>query len=99
VNAVQGYAGSAIVDRNPTITFDPEFGPEADYAYWAKLQSAEELDFSATIGTVRGNMVHILSHAQISNLTYGDRNRTRIYNVEGRAVSRAGNDELSLYVF
>lgn len=99
VNAAQGYAGGLIVGRAPTVKFDPEFAPEATYDYWAKLRAGTEIDFSANIGTARGNSVHILSHMQLTNLGYGERARQRTYEVEGKAISRFGNDEISLYFY
>jgi hypothetical protein len=99
VNAAQGYAGGLIVGRAPTVKFDPEFAPEATYDYWAKLRQGTEIDFSANIGTERGNSMHILSHMQLTNLGYGERARQRTYDVEGKAISRFGNDEISLYFY
>lgn len=98
-NGSQGYAGGIITGRTPTVSFDPDFATEATYPFWNRFKNATEVDVTWNIGSVRGNMCHVLSHCQISANGYGNRNNSRIYEIEAEAVSRKGDDELCLFFY
>lgn len=96
-NSAQGYAGGQINGRTATVKFDSDFVTEATYPFWGRFKTAQEVDFSFNVGTERGNMLHVLSHCQFAQNAYGNRDGQRIYDINAEAVSRFGDDELSLY--
>lgn len=99
VNAVQGYAGSLIVDRNVTGGFNPEATLEADNPFWADFAAAKLKNFTARIGSAVGEQVIVhCPQAQTNELQYGDRNGTLTYEKGFAARRFAGNDEL-VFVF
>ena len=99
VNASEAYAGAMIVARRPVMGFDPEATLEATFPFWAVLSAAESLQFSARVGTAKGNTVIFSADNMVMNgLGYQNRNSIRAYDVRGalNAVEGAGDDEFCL---
>lgn len=99
VNAGDAYAGAMIVDRKPAMGMDPETVLESTFGFWANLVSAQSLEWSARVGTVRGNTVIFSSeNINTNGLAYANRASIRTYDFKAAcsAVSSAGDDELSI---
>lgn len=98
INEPNSYQGALITGRQPQLTFDPEAVLEATHPFWANLSNATSVLWRARVGTTKGNVVGFEApKIQYSDLTYGDRNNTRIYNVTANLSRVTGNDELVIY--
>ena len=99
INADEAYAGSIITARNPVGTFNPEAVPEDDYPFWGQLSGGDSMNFRAVIGgTGTGNTItHSAPTAQITEISYSERNGLRVYDVSLQfATAGAGDDEIEI---
>lgn len=95
VNHKQGYAGSRITGRAPTIGFNPEATQEADHPFWNEYLKAKAKAFITRIGTETGNMVVFYAgRAQTSEQTFADRNGTMTYEKTIKPKRTVGDDEV-----
>lgn len=97
LNSANAYAGALIVDRKPVMGMDPETVLEATHPFWANMEQAVGVEFSARVGVNKGNTVLFYAgNVTTSGLSYKDRNSIRAYDFKGdlSAVSPTGDDEL-----
>lgn len=95
VNHRQGYAGSRITGRKPSIGFNPEATSEADHPFWNEFLKARTKSFITRVGTEVGNqVVFFAGRAQTSEQSFGDRNGTITYEKTIHPKRVVGNDEL-----
>jgi hypothetical protein len=100
INELNGLAGSEIVGRNPTATFNPEIELEGDYPFWGNLSSGDRCAFSLRVGYVPGNIMAFWApYAQFTGLVYTDRNNIRAYDITMRlATSDTTNGDDEMYL-
>lgn len=99
INSAAAYEGALIVDRAPTLSFDPEAVTVATHDFFGNLASGAQLQWFVRVGTIKGNVVSFVApNLQYSNVQYGNRNSLRTFEVEGRLarLTDAGNDELEI---
>lgn len=95
VNHQQGYAGSRITGRAPSMGFNPEATSEADHPFWNEFLKAKAKAFITRVGTEVGNqVVFFAGRAQTSETTFADRNGTMTYEKTIKPRRTKGNDEL-----
>lgn len=95
VNHRQGYAGSRITGRKPSIGFNPEATAEADHPFWQEFLRARTKSFITRVGTEVGNqVVFFAGRAQTSDQNFGDRNGTMTYEKTIHPKRVVGDDEL-----
>jgi len=100
INALESVEGAVITARTPTASFNPEIELEATHPFWSNLSNGDRVVFGFRVGKNAGNVVSVFApYAQYSDLSYGNRNDIRIYDVSLNlaAATSAGNDELRLY--
>jgi hypothetical protein len=99
INQTDGFSGVDITARQPQGGINPESTLEGDSGYWRSHATAEYMRFHVRVGTVAGNRVYFISEsAQLSGLTYTDRNGVRAYDMGLRfaAATDAGDDEVRI---
>ncbi|QIG76986.1 hypothetical protein EVC30_158 [Rhizobium phage RHph_Y1_11] len=98
VSSPNGYIGIRIVARQPEGGIDPEADLVASHDFWGKLSAATRMPFSMRVGSVVGNIVHMIgTSVQYSGLTYADRNNILTYDAGLRFSGIQGNDEFLLF--
>lgn len=96
-NSAKGFNSMYITGRNGQATLNPEQVPEATHPFWADFTSSQRKAISFNIGSTAGNKVEVsIPNAQMSGLSYSDRDGIRVYDVTLAATSTtaAGNDEI-----
>lgn len=97
INADESYAGVMIVNRAPTVSFDPEMTVVATHDFFGNLSAGTELFAQMSVGIEKGNTVSfVMPNIQYNNLTYGDRNGLRTIEVQGGLTTTTADNELSL---
>jgi hypothetical protein len=99
INGSDGFDGVRVTGRAPTGTINPEAQLRKSHPFWQVMASGRALAWHVRVGTVAGNIVHLLSNSvQYGQLSYGDRNgiRTIEANLRFSALSGSGNDELAI---
>lgn len=97
-NSVKGFNSMYITGRSLQITVNPEQVPEASHGFWTDYGAATSRAITFSVGGTAGNKMDVsIPNAQISGLTYSDRDGIRVYDVTIMATTTtaAGNDELS----
>lgn len=97
MNNTDGFNGVRITARSPQGTINPEATRESHFPFWEYLSDSTQFSFHVKVGIEAGNIVRILSDSvQISNITYGDRNELRTYELSLRfsQYSGDGDDEI-----
>jgi hypothetical protein len=103
-NAVNGVAGSAVMDRNPRINFDPEVDRQANSLWWVALRDGAPLkDCTFQVGspTVPWNQIKLRfgasGGAQLQVVSQGLDSRDGILTLPTTllATLSAGNDDYS----
>jgi len=100
VNAPNSFRGAIIVDRKPVLGFDPEAVLESTNPFWAQLAAATSVEWKASVGTVKGNVVAFEAENVIyANISYTNRNSIRAYDIKAELakVAFGGDDELEVY--
>jgi hypothetical protein len=97
MNALDGFDGYSITDREPTAALNPEATYEAFHGWWEIFSDAVQIPLHTRVGTTAGNIVRIYAErANFTGLTYGDRNNSvtleAAFQLNG--LSAAGDDEL-----
>ncbi len=100
VNAAQGIDSFRISLRDNQFSIDPEAKLEAEFDFWHKLRSREEVPVSFKIGSIPGNTVHtFIRRALIDNLGMTDDEDLLRYGITGQCrPSPAGNDNIEIFV-
>lgn len=99
VNSTDGYIGVRLTNRAPTGGIDPEATLVADYDWWGKMASSEEIAFSMRIGSTAGNIICMNApKIQYTGLTYQSRDDIRVYDAGISFGRDQGNDEME-FVF
>lgn len=97
INKLNAYDGVEITARAPAGSMDPEAVLESAHDFWNRLSTGTAVKFNARVGSVKGNIVRFEApNAQYSELTYGNRNEIRVYEVGLRFARTSGNDELKI---
>lgn len=97
VNSSDAYAGAIIVDRAPILGFDPESVLEQTHPFWRHLEDGDGMEWNARVGSDKGNVVLFRAqNAQYTNLTFGNRNSIRTYEVQGNMARVNGDDEVEI---
>lgn len=95
VNSPDGYNGVRITSRAPTGKFNPEMETVVTEDFWGQIAAASKRTFSMRIGTDAGNTVIVKSpQAQISGLSYADRNGVRAVDANLMLSGISGDDEI-----
>jgi hypothetical protein len=97
INASDGFNGVRLTTRSPQGTVNPETTLAVNFDAWAKMSASTAMSFHVKVGTTAGNKVRFISDsAQISGITYGDRNKLRVYQASLRfsQYSGDGDDEI-----
>lgn len=97
MNAEDGYSGSEVTDRAPTITVNPEGTLEVYKNMWGNFASGQEVPVHLRVGKVLNNMVRFYAdNATYTGLTVGERNRVQVLEptFQCNGVSAYGDDEL-----
>lgn len=98
-NSVKGFNSMYVTGRNIQVTANPEQIPEATHPFWTDYTAANRKAIVFNIGGTAGNKMEVsIPNAQISGITYSDRDGIRVYDVTMAATTTtaAGNDELSV---
>lgn len=94
-NSPDGYLGSRITGRNPTMGLDPEATLIADQNFWSKLANADQMPFTCRFGNKVGNTVYLIAPStQYTGLSYADRNGISNLAAEMQLSAVNGDDEL-----
>mgnify|MGYP005842104833 CR=1 FL=1 len=97
INSQAATRGAIFTGREPTLSMDPEAILKAEYPVWSFLEKGLSLEWSARHGTVAGNTWAIhCPNAQITGISYSDRNNIRVFNIDGSAARLSANDEIRL---
>lgn len=96
-NAETATAGAALTAREPTLVFDPEVVLKADYPFWEALEENVSVEWWSRHGTKVGNTwcVHA-PNAQLTGISYADRNNIRTFNIDAGLAGVRGDDEIML---
>jgi hypothetical protein len=99
INAEDGYSGSEIQGRQPTMTVNPEGTLEIYKNMWGDFAAGEEIPVHLRVGTALGNMVRFYAdNATYTGLTLSDRNNSQVMEptFQLNGVSGYGDDELRI---
>lgn len=98
VNAVGGFSGFRLTGRNPKGSINPLMVSEATKSFWGNWEASVTEAMSLTIGSVQYNRLTITApKVQLLEITPGDRNGERDYNIPiSLTTGAAGDDELVL---
>lgn len=97
-NSAKGFNSMYITGRNPQVTINPEQVPEASHPFWGDFTSAARKAITFAIGGTAGNKAEVsIPNAQISGMSYTDRDGIRVYDITMMAntTTAAGNDEVT----
>jgi len=95
LNSPEGLKGLRITNRNVTGSVDPEMVAISDKDFWDLFEKSTKIAIVATIGATVGNKFDLSEpEIQITNISPGDRNGLRIYNIDYTASG--DDDEWSL---
>jgi len=97
INAADGYSGSEISDRTPTMTVNPEGSLEVYTNMWGDFSKGEEVPVHLRVGSVLGNMVRFYAdNATYTGIAISDRNNTQVMEptFQLNGLSAYGDDEL-----
>ncbi len=96
-NSAEGVIGFVLGGRDTQGSFNPEAVLEATHTFWADWKSAKEKAFSATFGSVLGARIDITApKVQAREMSYGDRNTVRTYDIPLTFAQNLGDDEVQL---
>lgn len=96
-NSAEGVIGFVIGGRDTQGSINPEAVPEATHPFWADWKNATEKAFAATFGSVVGAKIDITApKAQAREMSWGDRNTVRTYEIPLTLAQNAGDDEVKL---
>jgi hypothetical protein len=84
--APHGIAGAVITDCAPNGDIDPEVVLEATHPFWANWLAGNAETISMANGADTGNKIGLTLVADVKSVNYGDRNRSRIHNVQFNVV-------------
>lgn len=100
VNAPQGLKEYRISARENQFAIDPEAETEAQFAFWDKMRSRDEIPISFKIGNTAGNIVHVqIRRGVIDNLGLSDQDDWLRYGITGQCrPSPAGADNIEIFV-
>jgi hypothetical protein len=99
INAADGYSGSEISDRTPTMTVNPEGSLEVYTNMWGDFSKGEEVPVHLRVGSVLGNMVRFYAdNATYTGIAISDRNNTQVMEptFQLNGLSAYGDDELRI---
>lgn len=97
ITADSGLAHFLVVDRDPSMTLDPEAQLVATYDIFGKLKSGAEVAFSLTLGTTAGNTITFTAPAlQYVGIEDAERKGKAVDTVTCQLNSDAGDDEYSI---
>lgn len=99
ITEATGFKHAIIVNRDPTITLDPEEELVATFNFKSKLTAGTIGEFVFSFGSVAGNTWTLTCPAaQIVEGSYGDRNSqvTHDLTLRPRKLANAGDDHMSL---
>lgn len=99
MNNTDGFNGVTITDRNPQGSINPEATSQSDFNLWERHADGDEMSFHVKVGNTAGNKVRLIgNNAQISSVTYSDRNRTLVTDLGLRftAFTGDGDDEIEI---
>lgn len=97
-NSAKGFNSMYITGRNGQVTLNPEQVPEATHPFWGDFQSSVRKAISFKIGNTAGNQIEVeIPNAQISGLSYSDRDGIRAYDITfgAASITGVGNDEIT----
>lgn len=98
LNAPEGLQGLRITNRNITGSVDPEMVSVATKDFFTIFEESSKIVMSMTIGGTIGNQFDVdFANIQLTNITPGDRNGIRIYNLDFLATG--DDDEFSLLAY
>lgn len=98
-NSPSGFLAMHITGRAAKMTLNPEVAPEATHPFWSDFIGGVSKTFTATVGTVDGNkMIISAPQVQPEQVSYGDRNGLRVYDVNYNVMTSSanGNDEFTI---
>lgn len=94
-NSPEGYLGTRLVNRAPTMGIDPEATLVADQNFWQKLSDGTQMPFTCRFGDKVGNTVYLLAPStQYTGLSYADRNGITNMAAEMQLSGIVGDDEV-----
>lgn len=94
-NSPDGYLGTRLVGRAPTMGIDPEATLISDHNFWSKLADAAQMPFTCRFGEKVGNTVYLMAPStQYTGLSYNDRNGISVLAAEMALSGVMGDDEL-----
>jgi hypothetical protein len=97
INAEDGYFGSEISDRTPTMTVNPEGSLEVYTNMWGDFSKGEEIPVHLRVGKTLGNMVRFYAdNATYTGIAISDRNNSQVMEptFQLNGLSAYGDDEL-----
>ena len=96
-NAPEGVLGFLITGRDTQGSFNPESVKEATHPFWANWKGGQAMALTATVGKGTGSLIDITApKVQYREVTMGDRNGIRTYEIPCRLAMDSGDDELKL---
>jgi len=96
-NSAEGVIGFVLGGRDTQGSINPEAVSEATHPFWADWKNAVQKAFSATFGSVAGAKIDITApKVQAREMTWGDRNTVRTYEIPMTLAQNAGDDEVKL---
>lgn len=94
-NSPDGYLGTRLVGRNPTLGIDPEATLIAQNDFWSKLADASQRPFTCRFGNKVGNTVALYCPStQYTGVQYADRNGIATLAAEMQLSGVYGDDEI-----
>jgi hypothetical protein len=76
-----GHKGFIITGMSPTMSIDPESEAEATHPIWSDLIAGTQRSTTVVMGADTGNKFAAIIGVMPTKVTYGDRNKTRIVNI------------------
>lgn len=106
VNATNGIAHFAVVDRAPKIKLDPELTVVSDQDWWGQMNRGDEVAVAwqisqpAANGVLARTIAFAAPKAQITGLTHGSRNRVATLGLDAalRGDTEPGDNEWELTI-
>lgn len=93
-NQASGRRYAEIVDREPTLSFDPEEVLVAANDFFGQWRSGVEAAFTATIGATAGNTIEVTApKVQFIEVSPEDREGISALGIKAQLNRNAGNDE------
>jgi len=97
VNAASAIKGFLITDRAGGGSFNPEAVLKATYDFYGDWEEATARALEITIGSTPGNIIEIAApKVTLDNITPGDRDGIRVFDIPFSLAEDSGDDEISI---